>query len=87
MGTMRITSGDLRQWIVSLYQSGEHTQQMIAEVVGTTQSNVSKLLAKARREGIFLPTRNAATDRQKRTPTVMASQAGPAGSAMNLDYL
>jgi DNA-binding transcriptional regulator LsrR (DeoR family) len=87
MGTMRIKSDDLRKWIVSLYQSGEHTQQMIAEIVVTSQSNVSKILAKARNEGAILPTRNVAGDREKRTPMFSASQVGPAGSALNLDYL
>ncbi|HUB27923.1 MAG TPA: hypothetical protein VL992_21035, partial [Tepidisphaeraceae bacterium] len=60
MSAMRIVSDDVRQFIVSLYQSGAHTQRMIAEIVGTTQSNISKIISKARRDGMLLPKRNVA---------------------------
>lgn len=87
MSAMRIVSDDVRQFIVSLYQSGAHTQRMIAEIVGTTQSNISKIISKARRDGMLLPKRNVAIESHESCRTLQASQIAPNGSALILDYL
>ena len=87
MGAMRIVTDEVRQFIVSLYRSGAHTQSMIAEIAGTTQSNVSKILEQERRQGGQLPLRNAVGKRAKRRQTLSASQIGSARSPLNLDYL
>jgi transposase-like protein len=87
MGAIRIISEDVRQFIVSLYRQGGHTQGMIAQLAGTTQSNVSKILSQARREGLQLPRRNSTVGNDKRPPTSAVSQLGPAGFPLNMDYL
>lgn len=86
MAAMQIVSDEVRQFIVRLYRQGAHTQAMIAEIAGTTQSNVSKVLAKCRRNGIVLPRRNRVT-RERKLLTISASQIVSGGRSLNLDYL
>jgi hypothetical protein len=45
---IRQLSQEQRDFIVALAAKGEHTQAELARLVATTQSNISKLLARAR---------------------------------------
>lgn len=80
-------SAEQRQFIVDLYRDGAHTQTMIAELIGTTQSNVSKVLAQARRHDPQIPGRRAARGRLPRRKAFAASQLGSFAEPANLDFM
>jgi|GEM_PF-6001930 len=85
---MNILATEQRQFIISLYSDGEHSQAAIAELAGTTQSNVSKILAAARKRGAPLPIRMANPRRIPREQlTLVASQLGSAAVPLDLDFL
>ncbi|MGA2232322.1 MAG: hypothetical protein ABSH22_15600 [Tepidisphaeraceae bacterium] len=86
MSTM--TTVAQRKFIIDLYHEG-HTQTAIANVVGTTQGNVSKVLSRARKRDPLIPARRRTQPlgEAQRARTYAASQLGSCVQPMNLDAL
>jgi hypothetical protein len=76
-----------REFIIILYRRGRHTQAAIADLAGTTQGNVSKVLSRARRTDPSIPGRCAADAPHSphRRWTFAASQLGATAVPLNLD--
>jgi DNA-binding MarR family transcriptional regulator len=86
---MNVLSVEQRQFIVRLYRDEQRTQTEIAELLGVTQSNVSKVLAQARRRDPQIPKRRrAARSPIVRRPRIFAaSQFGSSRQPLDLDYV
>jgi transposase-like protein len=90
---MSVLSAEVRKYIVAVYREGGRTQATIAEMVGTTQSNVSKVLAKWRRRDPSIRRRFAAANPKpavtsgadRRQFCFAASQLGSPVEPLNLD--
>ena len=85
-----LTTVAQRKFIIDLYRGG-HTQTAIADIVGTTQGNVSKVLSKARKRDPLIPARRRTQPRGegrvRPRRTYSASQLGSCDEPMNLDAL
>jgi predicted transcriptional regulator len=85
---MILLSAEVRQFIVDLYVNGKRTQAAIAELAGTTQSNVSKILAKARRCDSSIPAcRRLPRGRAEKALVFQVSQLGSARCPLDMDML
>jgi transcriptional regulator len=75
---------ELCRSIVELYRGGA-TQSAIAGALRTAQSNVSRVLSRARRKDRAIPRR--AVEAESRLRIFAASQLGSRRFPLNLDYL
>jgi hypothetical protein len=76
-----------RRFIVDMYRDG-HTQASIASMVGSTQGNISQLLAYARRCDPSVPIRPKGNRKgESRRPVFASSQLGSSKEPFNLDHL
>jgi len=80
---MRILNQQQRDSITALCRAGCFTQSEMAEMSGTTQSNVSKILKQARRSDPEIPRRRSRKNRRKFNVSQMGSRREP----MDLDLL
>jgi DNA-binding MarR family transcriptional regulator len=85
---VKLLTIEQRRFAVELHLGGEHTQAAIAELLGTTQGNISKVLAAARRRDAKIPTRRRTSDSDSRPLTIFAaSQLGSRREPLNMDSL
>jgi DNA-directed RNA polymerase specialized sigma24 family protein len=84
---MKLLNAEQRRFVICLYRDGQ-TQTAIAQLVGTTQGNISRFLARARRRDASIPIRRGATNRGAAELQVFASsQIGSSKEPFNLDNL
>jgi len=84
---MKVLTDEQRRLVVALYRDGEHSQSSIAEMVGTTQGCVSKLLAAVRRSEPAIPRRRKEKRLRVVCSTMAFSQIGSARMPLDLDTL
>jgi predicted transcriptional regulator len=85
---MNLVSEEMRKFIIDLYREGNRSQKLVAELVGTTQGNVSKVLAKARGENEVIPRRCVTARRwSDRRRVYAASQVGSLMQPLDLDEI
>jgi len=85
---MYVLSADQRRFILDLYLEGRQTQAEIAELTGTTQSNVSKIVARARLRDPAIPMRQRnARPTSAKEKVFAASQIGSSFLPLNMDFL
>jgi DNA-binding MarR family transcriptional regulator len=70
---MNVLSTEQRRFVIQLYSRGEHTQASLADLVGTTQSNISKMLSRARRRDPSIPKRHPRLELAARGPRIFAA--------------
>jgi predicted transcriptional regulator len=76
---------ELRRSIIKLYRNGS-SQKSIASLLHTAQSNVSRVLSRARRMSPAIPQRYIVAE-DSRLRIFAASQLGTRKQPLNLDYL
>lgn len=85
---MRVLSFEQHQFIAQLYLGGTYTQSRIAEMVGTSQGNVSKVVARIRERSHVVTDRRlkaAHADDDEAPRIFIASQLGSLKEPLNLD--
>jgi DNA-binding transcriptional regulator LsrR (DeoR family) len=84
---MKVLTAHQRQSIVSLFIDDRLTQIEIAGRMGTSQSNVCKVLARNRRLGSADSDMPSTYQTRRKRRTYAASQLGSKREPMNLDWL